>query len=33
MKIRNITTLLIETGLAAKGYAYVNVDEGWLSGR
>lgn len=24
---------LISSGLAAKGYTYVNVDEGWLLGR
>lgn len=24
---------LIKSGLAAKGYSYVNVDEGWLKGR
>ena len=31
--IRNITQLLIDTGLAAKGYVYINVDEGWLKVR
>ena len=24
---------LVDSGLAAKGYSYVNVDEGWLKGR
>ena len=28
-----MTRHLINTGLAAKGYTYVNVDEGWLKGR
>lgn len=31
--MRQIVQLLVETGLAAKGYRYVNVDEGWLAGR
>src|SRR5215469_13558190 len=32
-RIKNITKGLIRTGLAAKGYLYVNVDEGRLAGR
>ena len=32
-RIKNITKALISTGLAAKGYIHVNVDEGWLKGR
>jgi hypothetical protein len=28
-KMRNITRILIETGLAAKGYTSLHVDEGW----
>jgi alpha-galactosidase len=32
-RIKNITAGLLRTGLAAKGYIYVNVDEGWLKGR
>ena len=32
-RIKNVTKHLIETGLAAKGYVHVNVDEGWLKGR
>eukprot|EP00042_Codosiga_hollandica_P033938 m.233308 g.233308 ORF g.233308 m.233308 type:complete len:553 (+) comp54289_c0_seq2:1-1659(+) len=32
-RIINITNALIQTGLAAKGYRHVNVDEGWLLGR
>ena len=32
-RIKNITLHLIETGLAAKGFIHVNVDEGWLLGR
>eukprot|EP00854_Cymbomonas_tetramitiformis_P015849 gene15849-18797_t len=32
-RIKNVTLSLIETGLAAKGYVYVNIDEGWLAGR
>jgi hypothetical protein len=31
--MRNITQLLISSGLAAKGYIYVNIDSGWLGGR
>jgi hypothetical protein len=27
-RIKNVTTTLISTGLAAKGYVHVNVDEG-----
>ena len=32
-RIKNITTHLISTGLAAKGFVHVNVDEGWLLSR
>lgn len=32
-RVKNVTRALIETGLAAKGYVHVNVDEGWLAGR
>jgi len=32
-RIKNITLALISTGLAAKGYVHVNVDEGWLKSR
>ena len=32
-RIKNVTLALAETGLAAKGYVHVNVDEGWLLGR
>jgi len=32
-RIKNITLHLISTGLAAKGYVHVNVDEGWLLSR
>ena len=32
-RIKNVTTALISTGLAAKGFIHVNVDEGWLKGR
>ena len=32
-RIKNITTHLIQSGLAAKGYIHVNVDEGWLLAR
>ena len=32
-RIKNVTRALISTGLAAKGYVHVNVDEGWLLGR
>ena len=31
--IKAATTALVSSGLAAKGYVYVNVDEGWLKGR
>ena len=31
--IKNVTSYLISSGLAALGYTYVNVDEGWLAGR
>ena len=29
-RIKNVTRHLISTGLAAKGYIHVNVDEGWF---
>jgi alpha-galactosidase len=32
-RIKNATLHLISTGLAAKGYIHVNVDEGWLLSR
>ena len=32
-RIKRVTRALIDTGLAAKGYRYVNVDEGWLASR
>merc|ERR1711907_144425 len=32
-RIRNVTRHMIETGLAAKGYVHINVDEGWFKGR
>ena len=32
-RIKNVTRALISTGLAAKGFVHVNVDEGWLLGR
>jgi len=32
-RIKNITKALISTGLAAKGYIHVNVDEGWFKNR
>jgi len=31
--VRANANVLISSGLAAKGYVYVNVDEGWLKGR
>ena len=31
--MRSIVKLMIDTGLAAKGYHYVNIDEGWLKDR
>ena len=31
--VRASTKALISSGLAKKGYKYVNVDEGWLQGR
>ena len=31
--IHNITKYLVSSGLAALGYTYVDVDEGWLKGR
>jgi alpha-galactosidase len=31
--IKSTATYMIQSGLAAKGYTYVNVDEGWLLGR
>ena len=32
-RIKNVTRHLIESGLAAKGFVHINVDEGWLLGR
>ena len=32
-RIKNVTRHFIETGLAAKGYVHMNVDEGWLLAR
>eukprot|EP00937_MAST-01D_sp_MAST-1D-sp2_P001575 g1575.t1 len=32
-RVKAIADGLIKTGLAAKGYVHVNVDEGWLLGR
>ena len=32
-RVKSIAQGLIDTGLAAKGYVHVNVDEGWLKGR
>ena len=32
-RIKKVTRALIDTGLAAKGYRYVNVDEGWIASR
>ena len=31
--VRAAAAALVSSGLAAKGYTYVNVDEGWLAGR
>jgi alpha-galactosidase len=31
--VRNQTLAMVTRGLAAKGYVYSNVDEGWLKGR
>jgi len=31
--VKASATALIKSGLAKKGYTYVNVDEGWLKGR
>ncbi len=31
--VRASAQALISSGLAKKGYKYVNVDEGWLKGR
>ena len=31
--VRASAKALVDSGLAAKGYVYVNVDEGWLAGR
>ena len=33
VRIKRVTQALISTGLAAKGYIHVNIDEGWLKGR
>lgn len=32
-RIKNVTRHMIASGLAAKGYVHINVDEGWLKGR
>jgi len=32
-RIRRVARALVNTGLAAKGYTHVNVDEGWLKSR
>ena len=32
-RIKNVTRHLISSGLAAKGFVHVNVDEGWLLSR
>ena len=32
-RVKNITLAMISTGLAAKGFVHINVDEGWLKGR
>jgi alpha-galactosidase len=32
-RIKSMTRALIDTGLAAKGYVHVNVDEGWFKER
>ena len=32
-RIKRVTRALIDTGLAAKGFRHVNVDEGWLASR
>ena len=32
-RVKNITRAMISTGLAAKGFVHINVDEGWLKGR
>ena len=32
-RIKRVTRALIDSGLAAKGYRYVNVDEGWIASR
>ena len=31
--IKNVTLFMVSSGLAALGYEYINVDEGWLAGR
>ena len=31
-RVKNITRAMISTGLAAKGFVHINVDEGWLKG-
>ena len=33
VRIKRVTKALIDTGLAAKGFVHVNIDEGWLSAR
>ena len=32
-RIKNVTRHLISSGLAAKGFVHVNIDEGWLLSR
>ena len=32
-RIKYIARALIDSGLAAKGYVHINIDEGWLKGR
>jgi alpha-galactosidase len=32
-RVKNVTRAMIETGLAAKGFTQINVDEGWLKTR
>ena len=32
-RIKNVTLALISSGLAAKGFVHVNVDEGWFKER
>jgi len=32
-RVKNITNHMISSGLAAKGYIHINIDEGWLKAR